>query len=452
MTPMRSVSIPPKICVLTRILVVAGSFTVTTASAGIAVEDSRVGKISFTIGNVRIVGADGVARAAESGGQIFAGDRVETGEGAHAHIRFVDNGLVSVRPGSRLVVEQYRAQSDDVSIRFRLESGVVRSITGEAAKAHKDRFRLNTPVAAIGVRGTDFVVKSDSLSFKALVNEGAIVVAALGGNCAAQALGPCTGLNALELSDAMGRVLVEMTPSQALRIAPRTGALGTQLADAVVAASQDASGRSQLVVAADVASAETQRRLPEPTLVPPVVTPPGGGGGTTPAAVVSAASLKWGRWSGAARPGDLLSLPLDEAGSDGRVATVASKYVGLFREDSGSSVLSTQLGQGDFALSAGSVSLVQTNGLTSAGSVGAGWLKIDFAQRTFTTELALSHPQAGAVQLASAGRVRDDGIFVSNVDGTRVAGAVTFNGKEAGYLFDKTVPLGTLTGITLWKR
>ncbi len=134
------------------------------------------------------------------------------------------------------------------------------------------------------------------------------------------------------------------------------------------------------------------------------------------------------------------------------MATVASKYVGLFREDSGSSVLSTQLGQGDFALSAGSVSLVQTNGVTSAGSVGAGWLKIDFAQRTFTTELALSHPQAGAVQLASAGRVRDDGIFVSNVDGTRVAGAVTFNGKEAGYLFDKTVPLGTLTGITLWKR
>lgn len=449
MKPALLVFMSPRIRTLTQILMVAGSFTVPPVSAGVAGEDGRVGKIGFMIGRVRIVGADGVVRAAEAGGQIFAGDRVETGDGAHAHIQFVDNGLVSVRPGSRLVVEQYRTRSDDVSIRFRLESGVVRSITGDAAKAYKDRFRLNTPVAAIGVRGTDFVVKSDAASFKALVNEGAIVVAALGGNCSAQALGPCTGSNVLELSDSMGRVLVEMTPSQALRITPRTG---TQLPAAVAAAPQDSSGRSQLAVAADVASAETKRRLPETSPPPVVVTPPVDMGAAALTAIVSAASLKWGRWAGAARPGDLLSLSMDDASADGRVATVANKYVGLFREGSGSAVLSTQLGQGDFALSAGSVSLVQANGGGSAGSVGNGWLKIDFAQRTFATELALSHPQTGAVQLASTGRVRDDGIFVSNVDGARVAGAVTFNGKEAGYLFDKSVPLGTLTGITLWKR
>ncbi len=54
--------------------------------------------------------------------------------------------------------------------------------------------------------------------------------------------------------------------------------------------------------------------------------------------------------------------------------------------------------------------------------------------------------------LGATGKMRDDGVFFSTTDSTRVAGAVSFNGKEAGYLFDKTVPLGTLTGTTLWKR
>ena len=35
----------------------------------------------------------------------------------------------------------------------------MRSITGQWGEAARDRFRLNTPIAAIGVRGTDFIVE-----------------------------------------------------------------------------------------------------------------------------------------------------------------------------------------------------------------------------------------------------------------------------------------------------
>lgn len=418
-----------------------------------ATESRSVGRVSLVIGVVKISDSVGVVRAAEAGGSVAVGDRIETAAGGHVHLQFIDNGLVSVRPGSQLTIEQYNTDAADTSIRFRLERGVVRSITGEAAKAHKERFRLNTPLAAIGVRGTDFVVKSDAGGLQAMVNQGAIVVATLGGSCVAQSLGPCVGANAFELSDAMGRVLLEMSAVRPPRLAP----LGGPVLEAPGRPQPEGGSPSQLVAVAEVGRLEAaQRRLQEGA-----GSPPGGdvaAGGTPPALEVTPPplpvlppALQWGRWSGPARDGDALSRSAEDA-RGGRDLVIADKYVGLFRAPGESPVLSTQLGQGSFVLAGGAVSLLQVGGGSSAGSVNGGWLKIDFAQRNFSTELALSHPQTGAVQLNAAGKVRDDGVFVALPVNGRVAGAVSFDGTQAGYLFDKALPQGTLTGTTLWKR
>lgn len=442
-----------------------------TSAPVLAAEGGGVGTISFAIGVVKIIDSAGVERPAEAGGRIAVGDRIETAAGGHVHLKFIDNGLVSVRPGSQLVVEQYNTDASDTSIRFRLDRGVVRSITGDAAKVHKDRFRLNTPLAAIGVRGTDFVVKSDSLGMQAMVNQGAIVVASLGGGCVAQGLGPCSGGNAFELSDAMGRVLLEMSSVQPPRLAPRMAPFGGQPLDVPGAVPRDGGSQIQLAALADVSSADTahhrlagapvvqppvvQPPVVEPPVVipqPPVVVPPVVEPVTPPVLPSGPALVQWGRWSsGAARDGDVLSVTNGEA-RDGRAITVADKYAGLYRTTADTSVLSTKLGQGTFALSGASVSLAQASGATSAGSVTGGWLKIDFAQRNFSTELSLNHLQTGAVQLSAAGKVRDDGLFLATPSNGRVAGAVSFDGTQAGYLFDRVVPQGTLTGITLWKR
>ncbi|MFM8637711.1 MAG: ATP-binding cassette domain-containing protein, partial [Betaproteobacteria bacterium] len=53
---------------------------------------------------------------------------------------------------------------------------VVRSITGQWGEAAKDRFRLNTPLAAIGVKGTDFAVRVEPDKTAAAVYTGAIVL------------------------------------------------------------------------------------------------------------------------------------------------------------------------------------------------------------------------------------------------------------------------------------
>ncbi len=120
-----------------------------------------VGEATMVIGVAKLIAADGVERPVDRGTAIRVGDRIETGAGGHVHLRFVDGARLSVRPASRLQVENYSRASDGsalTAIKFRLDEGVVRSITGAWGEAERDRFRLNTPVAAIGVKGTAFVV------------------------------------------------------------------------------------------------------------------------------------------------------------------------------------------------------------------------------------------------------------------------------------------------------
>ena len=78
----------------------------------------------MTIGQAMVISASGESKVVVRGTTISVGDRIETAVGGHVHIRFVDGALVSVRPTSRLVVEDY--QYDSVKplqslVRFRLE-------------------------------------------------------------------------------------------------------------------------------------------------------------------------------------------------------------------------------------------------------------------------------------------------------------------------------------------
>ena len=442
---------PPVPGRLARMLLLLCVVAPATAFAGGA------GEISFVIGQVRIIDAAGAVRAAAAGGSVGAGERIETGSSGHVHLRMVDGGYLSVRPGSRFAIEQYETAPGATAIRLHLDEGVVRSITGAAAREQKDRFRLNTPLAAIGVRGTDFVVQAGGEGVRALVNEGTIVVAPLGADCAANTLGPCSGVSARELSDSMGRVLLELKGLQAPALVPIDGRSPD---DTAPPAPQEPGARKSPPVAAEAATAApaASDELNKPSRPPinpsvPAQPAPAAPGvqpavpGTQPADITQ---LRWGRWADA-REGDQLSTAAAEA-REGRRITIGNNYVNLYRRPDDTRPLPTHLGQVGFGLAAGQVALVQGNGVTSAGTVHGGRLDVDFSQRSFSTQLNVSHALTGAVQVESAGGITSNGtFFVSQPDGL-VAGAVTMDGAEAGYLFDKVVPQGVISGTTLWKR
>ena len=127
----------------TRALFSAVACLLAGAPLGVARADSvasaqrPVGEVTMSVGPVMKTSAQGVPEPVQRGTRIMPGDRLDTAEGGHIHVRFVDGALVSVRPGSRLWVEDYKYDPKQVAqslVRFKLEYGVARAISGAAAE------------------------------------------------------------------------------------------------------------------------------------------------------------------------------------------------------------------------------------------------------------------------------------------------------------------------------
>jgi xanthine dehydrogenase molybdopterin-binding subunit B len=108
-------------------------------------------------------------------------------------------------------------------------------------------------------------------------------------------------------------------------------------------------------------------------------------------------------------------------------------------------------GQAQFRLSGADAVLVQPTGVSTA-QVTAATLGVDFDRSQFTATVGLQHASTGATSLNVGGKINEEGVFVGTNANERVAGALTRDGTEAGYLFSKDVAAGTFRGITLWKR
>jgi hypothetical protein len=425
---------------------------------GVAAADRPVGEVTMSVGPVMKISAQGIPQPVARGSRIMPGDRLDTAEGGHVHIRFVDGALVSVRPGSRLWVEDYKYDPQHVAlslVRFKLEYGVARAISGAAAEGAKDRFRLNTPLVAIGVRGTDFVVRAGDQTTAAAVNQGAIIMAPFGEGCGAQALGPCGSPAAQLLSADMGQLQMEFRAHFAQpEIKPLQGAVFTAgitdpgptarasdtrapVSGSPIAGRSDADGLVTTALAEGAVQAVIDGHPTAGTLVTPPVEAP--------------AALQWGRWSTEAAAAGDFSVTLDKAGQ-GRNVTVGNDQFILYRNETGGPDMAPGLGSYNFNLGS-SFAQYSAGGQIAAAAVQQGQLSIDFAARQFSTSLSVTSAQTGAVTVSGSGFVRTDGIFYDrSVAGQVIAGAAALDGKTAGYFFEKAVGAGTLSGITLWSH
>ncbi len=406
-----------------------------------------VGEVTLHIGQALVVSASGAQAAVRRGSPVHPGDRIETAEGGHVHIRFVDGALVSVRPTSRLVIEDYQYNPQQVAqslVRFRLEKGVTRAISGAAAEGAKERFRLNTPLVAIGIRGTDFVVRTQLNQTIATVHQGAIVMAPFGEGCSPQALGPCGSPTARLLSADMGNMLVEFRSTLAQpELKPFNGVKppDTLLAAADPQPAADAASAREAAKPAarpssveDVSSALMQEMVRKAGDVPP-----------------GPAQLAWGRWGAGPLGASDFSVPRGDARA-GRVVTVGDNDFILYRTDNGTTSLPVGLGNVSFALQQAHAQFTSHAQDVQAASVEGGSLSINFSSRQFSTALSLSSAATGKVGLEASGFVRDDGMFNARSATQAVAGASALDGKSVGYLFQKATAGGTLSGMTLWGR
>jgi len=98
-------------------------------------------------------------RTLERGDAVEEEERILTGDKSFAVLQFVDGAKVTIRPNSVLDIKEYVYNGgDENAATLSLVQGGLKVITGAMAKAEPESFKVQTPVALMGVRGTEFTV------------------------------------------------------------------------------------------------------------------------------------------------------------------------------------------------------------------------------------------------------------------------------------------------------
>jgi hypothetical protein len=140
-----------------------------------ALAQAAAGQVLFVLGRVEIQ-RGGQTLTASRGTPFETGDVLTTGPTGMAQLRFKDGALMSLRHGSSIAIEDYHfpepmvapaallpaaearrsgVQEGGRSV-LRLVRGAFRTITGLIGKGKGDEYRVVTPAATIGIRGTDY--------------------------------------------------------------------------------------------------------------------------------------------------------------------------------------------------------------------------------------------------------------------------------------------------------
>jgi hypothetical protein len=327
-------------------------------------------------------------------------------------------------------------------------------------------------VAAIGVKGTDFVVRSLPTGTAATVFAGAIVVSPLTEKCVGT-LGPCINGNEKTLSESMkGQMLELLRPDAAPQLVPAVDLQAAakalyQSQLRILAAGSEASKESAKEVT-KVASNEATKEavkdaLKDGTFVVdsrPIVAESKAVMAVTEASKVElpaaqAKELTWGRYVWSPKlAGDDFSNLYEAALMVGKQSLGGNGAFSLLRsqtEIAGFNPPADGLVKFRLAnLSAGVIGI--DSKLIEGVKVNQANLDVNFASATYVTMLQLQAPVMGEQKLLSTGGINANGTLRADSGNTYLFGGFNSNGKEVGYLFQKSVPNGVLMGTTLWGR
>jgi hypothetical protein len=438
--------------VLVLVAVLVGAVPALAAGPG-------AGEVIFLVGEAKLLDGAGKSKALSKGDVIMAEHAIETGANGHVHLRMIDNAFVSLRPNTRFRIETYRydpADSTKNQVKFVLEKGVARNITGAAGQTNKRSYRLNTPVAAIGVRGTDYVVHVLPEATRVSVNAGAIVMAPFGDDCKADALGPCESAQAALLTAAMRNAYLELRARDAMPVLvpaeraldapnravpphpsePRAGAAGGEQVSKV----QSGGGVTEALTEIAANDIKQTANLYVAGLPAPIVP-------------IIPDQIWWGRWSAFVNPGEPQNKVTALLAPD-RELVVSNPVFGLLRQTGMTHALPPG-GEVQFQLARSEAYIREGNQLNPAGISNAA-LAMNFDQRRFATNLTVQSATLNApLNLHAEGAIRPWGIFVDDraASNMRVEGAIAPQATQAGYLFMHEMTAGrSAIGATQWLR
>ncbi|MBL8669428.1 MAG: FecR domain-containing protein [Alphaproteobacteria bacterium] len=137
---------------------VAGALAPAHAAAPAASPAAACGKVTRIRGEARALRLRGATASLREGAPVFPLDLLRTAKETRLEVTFTDESKLTLGDDSELQIDTYvfdPARSEGQQF-LGITQGVFRMVTGNVAKLAGSPFRVRTPVATIGVRGTDF--------------------------------------------------------------------------------------------------------------------------------------------------------------------------------------------------------------------------------------------------------------------------------------------------------
>lgn len=118
------------------------------------------GQVMFAYGETHALRAGRIIQL-RAGSSVESGDQLHTGVDSYLQVRFTDWGVMSLRPRTDFVIDEYAYEQRAGGVErafFSLLTGGVRSMTGLIGHRDRRQYRLRTTMNSIGIRGTHYSV------------------------------------------------------------------------------------------------------------------------------------------------------------------------------------------------------------------------------------------------------------------------------------------------------
>ena len=144
-----------------RLLAILLSTALLFAVASAGARADEVGLVLALTGDVSALQPDGRMRVLANGSPVHGGDLIRTAADAAVQIRFSDGALAMLPGATQYRIDEYRPESAGANARAftRLLKGGLRTLSGLIGRIDRAQYRVDTPIATVGIRGTDYALR-----------------------------------------------------------------------------------------------------------------------------------------------------------------------------------------------------------------------------------------------------------------------------------------------------
>ncbi len=127
-------------------------------------EAQVIGRVALVKGNAIALEPDDERRTLRAGSEVYELDELRTGINSYAVIAFNDRSRVTLSPSSAFKIEAHKyapeAPSENNAL-LRFIRGGLRLVTGAIGTLNRKAYKVATPTATLGIRGTGFDIACD---------------------------------------------------------------------------------------------------------------------------------------------------------------------------------------------------------------------------------------------------------------------------------------------------